>query len=70
MSHRVSALLLACLLSSISVLAQDFRGQILGTVSDAQGGLLPGASVTVTNLETGVATSVTTDARGQYASPT
>jgi hypothetical protein len=46
--------------------AQDFRGTILGTVTDSQGGVLPGVAVTVTNLGTNVAQTVTTDSKGGY----
>lgn len=46
--------------------AQDFRGTIIGLVADTSGGAIPGVSVTVTNLGTNVATTVTTDAKGQY----
>ena len=65
-----SAALVAGLLSLVAPAeTQDFRGQVLGVVSDTQGGVLPGVTVTVTNLGTNVATSVTTDARGQYRVP-
>jgi carboxypeptidase family protein/TonB-dependent receptor-like protein len=47
-------------------LAQDFRGTIAGVVTDSQGAAVPGVAVTVTNLGTNVATTVTTDATGQY----
>jgi len=47
-------------------LAQDFRGSIIGTVTDSTGAVLPGVTVTVTNTETGVAQNVVTDADGVY----
>ena len=47
--------------------AQDFRGSITGRVSDAQGGRLPGATVTAVNLGTNVSASTTTDAAGDFA---
>jgi hypothetical protein len=65
----VSLLAVAGVLLAGVAAAQDFRGQILGTVTDSQGGLLPGATVTVTNLGTNVTTTATTDARGQYRVP-
>jgi Carboxypeptidase regulatory-like domain len=49
--------------------AQDFRGSILGVVTDSQGGVLPGVSVTVTNLGTNVSSTFTTDSRGQFRVP-
>jgi len=49
-----------------SLAAQDFRGSISGTVTDESGGVLPGASVTVTNTGTNVATKMTTNDRGFY----
>ena len=56
---------LACLATPL--LAQTFRGAILGTVSDSSGGALPGATVTATNVGTKLARSVITDAKGEYA---
>lgn len=46
--------------------AQDFRGSIVGTVTDSTGGVLPGVTVTVTNSETSVGQNVVTDAKGLY----
>jgi hypothetical protein len=48
------------------VAAQDFRGSIVGTVTDATGGVLPGVTMTITNSETGIAQTVVTDAKGLY----
>jgi hypothetical protein len=58
--------MLAGLILSPVASAQDFRGSVLGVVTDSQGGAMPGVSVTVTNLNTNVATTVTTDGKGQY----
>jgi hypothetical protein len=41
-------------------------GDIRGTVTDSTGALLPGATVTVTNNDTGVTTTYTTDGAGLY----
>ena len=46
--------------------AQDFRGGVAGTVTDATGGVLPGVSVTITNEATAVAQSLVTDGEGRY----
>ena len=52
-----------------SVAAQDFRGAIGGTVKDESGGVLPGATVKVTNTATNITTTLTTDDRGRYRAP-
>lgn len=49
--------------------AQTFRGTILGTVTDASGGAVPGATVTIKNLDTGLTRTVTTSDDGSYAVP-
>ena len=41
-------------------------GQIQGTVSDAQGGVLPGVSLTLRNTETGAVRTTVTESDGQY----
>ena len=47
---------LACaglfLISSPKAISQTFYGSIVGTVSDSTGAIIPGASVTLTNLGT------------------
>src|SRR5262245_24922114 len=47
--------------------AQESRGAISGRVTDASGGVLPGAGVTAVNLETNSTTAVVANATGQYA---
>ncbi|HEX8154228.1 MAG TPA: carboxypeptidase regulatory-like domain-containing protein, partial [Thermoanaerobaculia bacterium] len=53
-------------LPAVPLLAQDFRGAISGTVADASGAVLPGVTVTVTNVETNVSQNVVTDEKGFY----
>src|SRR5271168_2488720 len=52
--------LLAGLAWSAPVLAQTFRGTIIGTVSDPTGGVLAGATVTAKNAATGLTRTTTT----------
>src|SRR5215469_3440267 len=49
--------------------AQSERARIIGTVTDPQGAVVPGATVTVTNVATGISTKATTDPLGQYQAP-
>ena len=42
------------------------EGSILGTVKDSSGAVLPGAVVTVKNLETGITREATTDSAGYF----
>jgi hypothetical protein len=46
--------------------AQNTSGAISGTITDTQGGVLPGVSITVTNSETGVARTSVTEGDGRY----
>ena len=52
-----------------SALAQVNTGTILGTVKDRSGAVLPGASVTVTNIDTGIERSAVSGERGEYRVP-
>ena len=49
--------------------AQDIRGMISGTVTDAQGANVVGATVVVTNTDTNVSTPLTTNSSGFYEAP-
>lgn len=46
--------------------AQSASARITGTVKDSQGAVVPGAKVTVVNVNTGVENHVTTDSDGYY----
>jgi hypothetical protein len=61
-----ACLLLAGSLGTSPALAQATGATLQGTVADEQGAVLPGATVTVTNVETGVARTLVTDERGRY----
>ncbi len=51
------------------LLAQVNTGTISGTVSDASGAIVPGAQVTVKNVDTGITRVVTTSEGGRYIAP-
>ena len=64
-AQAISAILI--LLSFIIMAsAQADQGRIAGTVTDAQGAVVPGASVTVTNELTGEARTVTAKDDGTF----
>lgn len=59
------ALLIICL--AIPAFAQTPTGRVEGLVTDASGAVLPGVTVTATNVGTNAARSDVTDARGAYS---
>ncbi len=54
---------------STPVHAQVAGATLAGTVTDASGGVVPNARVSITNTATGVARDVTTDSAGFYSAP-
>ena len=63
----LAALVLAAL--GVPAFAQYDNGSLVGTVRDASGAALSGASVTATQNSTGVAAKTTTNAAGDYEFP-
>lgn len=49
--------------------AQTFRGTLLGTVSDATGAVIPGAAVSVKNVDTGVERTTESNSDGAFTVP-
>jgi type 1 fimbria pilin len=63
----LSAIPIALLLASTAAVAQtSTTATIRGNVADSSGGVLPGATVTITNVGTKAVQTVTTDGSGQY----
>src|SRR5262245_44920262 len=54
------------LLLMASALAQTSRGTVSGIVSDPNGAVVPGAIITLTNDQTGVSRTTTTNGEGLY----
>jgi hypothetical protein len=67
--HTWAAIALVLCVAATPAGAQGSTGTILGVVTDASGGAVPGALVTATNLDTQFTRSVPTDASGQYLLP-
>ena len=59
----------AVLLTTLNLQAQLNRGVIEGIASDPQGAMVPGVSVTVTNVDTNVTASLKTNSEGYYRVP-
>src|SRR5215469_209826 len=55
-----------CMLLPLAAYAQVDQGAITGIVQDSSGAIVPNASVTVTNLDTGLALQGKTNASGVY----
>jgi hypothetical protein len=64
-----SSLCFLLLFVSASLIAQTFRGTILGTVTDPQGAVISGAKVTVHNVNTGFERTTQTSGDGSYSVP-
>jgi hypothetical protein len=62
----IGMLLTVLLSASAFGQSQAANGTIEGTVTDTSSGVLPGVTVTITNIETGTERSVTTNADGRY----
>ena len=54
------------ILQGVLSLAQVTTGTISGTVTDPTGAVIPGSTITVRNVETGITRIISTDAAGRY----
>jgi outer membrane receptor protein involved in Fe transport len=66
---RLLAVLAMTLTLDSRVAAQTVTGTIQGTVTDTSGAVLPGAVVTIQNVETNASRELVTTERGQYSAP-
>src|ERR1039457_2984504 len=57
------------LLSALSMVAQTNRGGIAGTITDQSQSVVPGATVTITNIGTNEVRTATTAGNGTYDAP-
>jgi hypothetical protein len=64
--HKLTRLLMMCLLGLPLAYAQTNNGRIEGTVQDSSGGLVPGARLTATNVNTELKVDVTSGAQGEF----
>ena len=66
LENRMGWLLLGVVLSAAPLSAQVVTGAITGRITDTTGAVIPGATVQVQNVETGLTRSTETDAAGRY----
>ena len=66
---RLLAWLVAAICTAATVSAQVTTGSIVGTVSDTQGQVVPGATVAIKEIGKQTVTTVVTDANGAYIAP-
>src|SRR5438874_5724399 len=66
-SHRALRFIFLAVLAFGCMMAQTSTSSISGVVTDASGALVPGATVTVTNEETGISNRQTTTEAGLYS---
>ena len=59
-------LILIATLGSVSAVAQVLYGGVVGGVRDAQGSVLPAATVTIVNRDTNLTRTTSTDGQGNY----
>src|SRR3954465_13430896 len=62
----VQAFLVAALLFPATALAQFDTATVLGAVHDTSGAIVPGATVTLKNVATGITATTLTDGEGNY----
>jgi Carboxypeptidase regulatory-like domain len=68
-SHVIRAVFVLFLLLALPFLAHGQEATVVGTVTDPTGGVVPNVKITVTNAQTGVVHTITTNDVGQYVMP-
>ena len=66
--RKLLFVLILCFLAVTAASAQDTRGKISGTVQDTQG-VVPGATVRITNVDTNTTQVLVTNATGYFEAP-
>ncbi len=69
MPSRFTLLFISALLLAQPLAAQEFRATVTGAVTDAQGAVIPGASIEVRNLQTNVSVTTVSNDGGAYVAP-
>jgi len=67
--NRLFVIVIMIVLSPLAFSQNASNGEIKGTVFDPSNAVVPGAKIVITNLQTGVSTTTTTNASGIYDVP-
>jgi Carboxypeptidase regulatory-like domain/TonB dependent receptor/TonB-dependent Receptor Plug Domain len=68
-THIIFVAAFLCLFLRVQLHAQYENGSLVGTIRDASGATVSGAAVTITNNETAIASTTTTNGSGDYEFP-
>jgi len=66
MMRRLLSVAALVLLAAVSASAQAVKGSLVGNIVDGSGGALPGVGVTITEVNTNIASTTTTNESGYY----
>ena len=66
---QVLGVMFGVLLFCLPVFSQGSSGRIVGTITDANGGAITGATVTILDVQRGTSRALTTDESGAYNAP-
>ena len=66
---QVLCLSIGVFLACVPLFSQGNQGRITGTITDQSGGVIAGATVTVTDVQRGVSRTLTTGDAGEYNAP-
>src|SRR5262245_52466766 len=69
MLRRLAAVIALSVCAAAPAIAQQDAATLLGEVTDSSGAVVPGATVTVTNVATGISLTTVTNERGIYSLP-
>src|SRR5579863_7234160 len=67
--YRLLATVFGASLLCLPAFSQGTQSRILGTITDQSGGVIPGATVTVTDVQRGIPRNLTTTQGGEYVAP-
>ena len=66
MKRALLGVIVVASLLPVGLAAQAVTGTIIGLITDSTGSVMPGATVTLTNTNTGLVRVVNTDSNGEY----